>query len=410
MVELDPNAAKEVDASMDTVIATLPNAPSHAATARLRILVLNERDPAHPKAGGAETHVFELFSRLAARGHEIVQYSAGFEGGETKTVQNGIQIERKGGLAAYYASVIPRLRRARAEKEFDLVVECLNKVPFYSPLYAGIPVLTLCHHLFGEIAFQQVSFPIATGVFLAERGLPWAYRKSLFLAISESSRDDLIRRGIGEKHILVSHPGIDRPVNADGGIRQAEIEGQRSMRITYVGRLERYKRVDILLQAASALIEEYPDLSVCIIGRGPERGRLEVLAEKLGLSKRTEFTGFISNAERDALLADSRACIFPSEKEGWGLTVIEANALGTPVVARNAEGLRDSVRHQETGFLIPSDNPADYARALARLLEDNESVHAMRREAVLWSERFDWERATDDLEGLIAKNLAAAQS
>lgn len=390
----------------DCVPETRPENELRSGTARRRILVLNERDPAHPKAGGAETHVFELFSRLAARGHHIVQYSTGFEGGEERSVEGGIHLERRGGLPAYYASVLSRVRRARANHEFDLVVECLNKVPFYSPLYAGVPVLALCHHLFGEVAFAQVAFPIAAGVFAAERGLPWAYRKSLFLTISESSRDDLIRRGLREEKILVSHPGIDRPIDAEGRIREPDLDSERAMRITYVGRLERYKRVDIFLRAAAALVETFPELKICIIGRGAERENLEALAEKLGLRGRTAFAGFVSNAERDALLADSRACIFPSEKEGWGLTVIEANALGTPVVARNAEGLRDSVRHQETGFLVPSEDPAEYARALAWLLEDNGPVRAMRREALAWSERFDWDRATDDLEALIERSLA----
>ncbi len=400
--------SSESDAITDCVNETLPENGIRSGTVRRRILVLNERDPAHPKAGGAETHVFELFSRLAARGHHIVQYSAGFAGAKERSIDGGIHLERRGGLPAYYTSVLPRVSRARADKEFDLVVECLNKVPFYSPLYAGVPVLALCHHLFGEVAFQQVAFPIAAGVFVAERGLPWAYRKSLFLAISESSRDDLISRGLAENNILVSHPGIDRPIDADGRVREPDLDGERAMRITYLGRLERYKRVDILLQAATALIENFPELKICIIGRGPERENLEALAGKLGLLERTEFAGFVSNAERDALLADSRACVFPSGKEGWGLAVIEANALGTPVVARNAQGLRDSVRHQETGFLVPSEDPADYARALARLLEDNDSVRAMRREALAWSERFDWERATDDLEALIERSLAEA--
>ncbi|MFK7895400.1 MAG: glycosyltransferase family 4 protein [Myxococcota bacterium] len=370
-----------------------------------RILVLNERDPEHPKAGGAETHVFELFSRLAARGHQVTQYVSGFPGGAQSSLQSGIQIERRGGLAAYYASVIPRLRRAKRKQEFDLVVECLNKVPFYTPLYAGIPVLALCHHLFGEVAFQQVALPIAAGVFTAERGIPWAYKKSLFLAISESSRDDLIRRGLDPRMITVSHPGIDRPLAADGLEQEPNIKDDRALRITYVGRLERYKRIDIFIEAAALLKERFPELILTIIGRGPERDRLESLARERGLGECTEFPGFISNEARDALLADSRACIFPSEKEGWGLTVIEANALGTPVVARDAEGLRDSVRHQETGLLVPSEDPADYARALSRLLETNETVFEMRQAAVDWSRRFDWTRATDDLEELVEKSL-----
>ena len=125
-------------------------------------MILNERDPAHPRAGGAETHVAEIFSRLARRGHTIRQVSAGFRGGEARSTLDGIQIERSGPLPRYYAGIPRRLLRARRDGEFDLVVECLNKVPFYSPLFAGCPVLALCHHLFGEVAYAQVSAPLAS--------------------------------------------------------------------------------------------------------------------------------------------------------------------------------------------------------------------------------------------------------
>jgi hypothetical protein len=116
-------------------------------TAPIRILLLNERDMEHPKAGGAEVHVERLFSRLAARGHRVVHYSSGFSSGirsaPLRAVRHGIEIERCGALPAYYAGMPLRVARAGRSGDFDLVVECLNKLPFYSPLYAGIPVLAL---------------------------------------------------------------------------------------------------------------------------------------------------------------------------------------------------------------------------------------------------------------------------
>ena len=197
-------------------------------TAPIRILVLNERDMEHPKAGGAEIHVERLFARVAARGHPVVHYSTGFRRvahaadqppffpgtpvrAPRRSVRHGIEIERFGPLAAYYAGMPWRVARACRRGEFDLVVECLNKIPFYSPLYAGIPVLALCHHLFGEVAFDQVAWPIAAAVLGAERGIPRAYRDTDFLAISPSTRDDLLARGIAASRIGISLPGIDRP-------------------------------------------------------------------------------------------------------------------------------------------------------------------------------------------------------
>lgn len=367
-----------------------------------RILVLNERDPAHPKAGGAEIHLAEIFSRLAARGHHVHWLVSGFRGGARHTTLDGMHLERCGALPRYYGGMPVRVRRACAAGGIDLVVDCLNKVPFHSPLYAGRPVLALCHHLFGEVAFQQVAWPIAAGVFLAERGLATVYRRCLFVAISESSRDDLVARGIAPERIRLSHPGIRRPE------RKIDPEAPRPCRIAYVGRLERYKRVDVLLEAAAALVERFPELEIVVIGRGPERARLESRARALGLADRTRFTGFVDDTERDALLAGTRACVFASEKEGWGLTVIEANALATPVVASDVPGLRDSIRHEQTGLLVPAGDVPAFADALERLLAEDAFSLGIRRAAYEWSRHFDWSRAADEMEAAIEAVIEAA--
>lgn len=360
-------------------------------SAPIRILVLNERDMDHPKAGGAEIHVERLFGRLAARGHRVVHHSVAFESAPRRAVRAGIEIERFGPLAAYYAGMPVRVARAARRGEFDLVVECLNKIPFYSPLYAGVPVLAVCHHLFGEVAFDQVPWPIAAAVFVAERGIPRAYHETDFLAISKSTRDDLVARGIDPARIRTSLPGLDPPTLA------VDPDAPRPPRIAYVGRLEPYKRIELLLEAAVLLLPRFPELEIVVIGRGSERQRLVARAQALGLAPRTRFTGFVADAERDALLASSRACVFASHKEGFGLTVIEANSLATPVVARDAPGLRDSVRDGETGRLVAGDDPADWARALAPLLAQGDEALAMRRRALAESKRFDWDRSADEL-------------
>ena len=281
-----------------------------------------------------------------------------------------------------------------------MVVECLNKVPFFSPLYSAAPVLALCHHLFGETAFSQVPWPVAAGVWLAERPLPPVYRRQRFVAISESSRDDLVRRGIPVERIRVSHCGIRAPK-----VEAPPILG-RAPRVVYVGRLEAYKRIDVLLHAMVRVRDALPAAELVVIGRGSERARLEALARELGLEASTCFAGFVSDDERDALLARARVCVCASEKEGWGLTVIEANALGTPVVASDAPGLRDSVRHGETGFLVPPGDPGAFAERIAELLTDEERARAMSERALAWSRSFDWDAAADDM----AEEIEAARA
>jgi glycosyltransferase involved in cell wall biosynthesis len=137
---------------------------------------------------------------------------------------------------------------------------------------------------------------------------------------------------------------------------------------------------------------------LALLGRGAERSRLEQRAAELGIRDRVEFAGFVSDAERDAWLARARVCVCASLKEGFGLTVIEANAVGTPNVASDAPGLRDTVRDGETGFLVPGSDPAQFAARIGALLGDDALAARMSNAALAWSQRFDWEVAADAME------------
>jgi glycosyltransferase involved in cell wall biosynthesis len=360
-----------------------------------RVLVLNERDPQHPKAGGAEIHVAEIFRRLAAQGYEITLAASGFRDGAAVDEIDGMRIWRLGGIPTYYLRVAYTTFRETRKGNFDVVVECLNKVPFYSPVYSAAPVLAICHHLFGEVAFQQVPWPVAAAVWSTELLIPSLYKKLPFVAISESSEADLIKRGVDADWVRVSHCGIE-PTQV-----VADTETPRKMRISYVGRLEVYKNVDIMLLACAALTSRFPDLEIYVIGKGVARESLEALAKDLGIDDRTHFTGFISNEERDQLIAETRVCVCPSEKEGWGLTIIESNALGTPVVATNTDGLRDSVRDGETGYLVEHRNVEGFRDRIGELLENDALAAEMSSHALAWSKTFDWDRATTEMAAAI---------
>jgi glycosyltransferase involved in cell wall biosynthesis len=363
----------------------------------LRILILNERDPRHPKAGGAETHVHEVFGRLAARGHAVTEYVSSFEGGAARDEIDAIRFERIASLPAYYPRAAARCAGATRRGEFDVVVECLNKLPFLAPLYSARPVLGLCHHLFGGTAFRQVAWPIALAVVAVERAIPAAYRRAPIVAISESTRDDLVARGISAAQVEVQHPGIRRPEAQPAPI------ATREPLVVYVGRLAAYKRIEVVLDAVAQLVPRHPALRLALLGRGAERVRLEHRADALGIREHVEFAGFVSDAERDAWLARARVCVCASRKEGFGLTVIEANALGTPNVASDAPGLRDTVRHGETGFLVADGDAAQFADRIDALLGDDALAERMSRAALVWSQRFDWERAATAMERSLAR-------
>ena len=371
-----------------------------------RVLVLNERDPLHPAAGGAEVHVAEVSKRMAALGFEITQAACSFPGAPQREEQDGLQVWRLGPLGVYYPRVAWTTARETRRGRFDVVVEHLNKLPFCASAYSAAPVLAVNHHLFGRSAFLQVAWPIAAGVMALERLIPRYYRAVPFLAVSQSSKDDLVARGVPPGQIEIVHNGIRTP---RVGPRPWAL---RRPRIAYLGRLEPYKRVDLLLRAAARLVPRFPDLELVLIGRGSARVGLERLCAELGLSERTRFAGFVPDDERDALLAEARVCACPSVKEGWGITVIEVNALGTPVVATDAPGLRDAVRHGETGLLIADGPPqvfvASLAERMGELLADGALAERLSQGALAWSRHFSWdataERTAHAIETLLARH------
>ena len=361
----------------------------------MRALILNERDARHPRAGGAETHLVEIFRRLVARGLEATLACSSFPGAMAHDSQHGLQVERLGGLPLYYPHAAWHCARETRRGRFDVVVDCLNKVPFLAPAYSGVPVLALCHHLFGTTAFRQVAWPIAATVWSVERLIPRVYARSRFATISESSRDDLIARGIAAERIEVHHPGIREPEIVPRAVTE------RPAQIAYLGRLEPYKNVDVALGALARVARKVEGVSLVIIGTGSDRKRLEGIAARLGVAERTHFAGFVEANERDRILADSRVCVCPSSKEGWGLTVIESNALGTPNVASDAAGLRDSVRHGETGFLVREGDEAGFAARIEELLLDDTLALRMSRAATQWAQGFRWDEAADRMEGAL---------
>ncbi len=366
-----------------------------------RVLILNERDARHPRAGGAEVHVEEIFARLVTRGWQVTQLASSFAGAAPREEVAGLRVRRLGGVPLYYPRAAWSCARETRRGSCDVVVECLNKLPFYAPAYSAVPVLAIAHHLFGETAFEQVAWPVAAMVWTLERAVPRLYRRTPFVAISESTRDDLIRRGIAPDRVRVSHCGLDWPE-----LEPAPI-AERGPRVAYVGRLEPYKRVDLLLEAMARLRDRFPEAQILVIGRGADRARLERIAREAGLAERTRFTGFVSREERDRLLASCRLSVCPSPKEGWGLSVVESNAVGTPVVASDAPGLRDSIDDGKTGFLVPATDADAFAERIARLLSDDALATEMSAAARAWARRFDWDRAADEMAEALQAALAS---
>jgi glycosyltransferase involved in cell wall biosynthesis len=368
---------------------------------RFSLLVINWQDIRNPQAGGAEIHLHAIFGRLAQRGHQVSLLCSGWPGASATDVIDGMKVHRVGGRHTFTLWAAPYYLRHLLDGGFDLVVEDINKIPLYSPLWVRPPVVALVPHLFGDTAFQETSLPLASAVWLAERPLPHFYENSPFLAISESTADDLAARGLPRSSVEVVRPGIDHSrFRPDQSVARFE-----RPTFAYLGRLKRYKGLEAVIHAVARLAEGGVDTRLLVAGRGDHESALREFATLMAPG-RVEFLGFIPEDEKVNLLRKAWATVYPSPKEGWGITNVEAAACGTPALASDSPGLRESVAHDESGLLVPHDDVDAWALALRRIVEDDELRARLRAGAVRFAEGFSWERTADETEALLLDFLA----
>lgn len=364
----------------------------------MRILAFNWRDPRHPEAGGAELHLFEILRRCVRDGDEAVWLAERFPGAPERDLIDGIRVHRCGTWYNAHLSLGSLYRRTYRRERFELVLEDINKVPFFTPLYAAAPVLAIVPHLFGGTVFREASVPVGLLVWAHELMIPTVYRRTPFLAISESTRDDLARRGIARERISVVRCGLTQE---DYGVTTPP-ERRDAPRVVFLGRLRKYKGAQHAIRALPRIRELVPRATLTVIGDGPYRPALERLGRSLGVSESISFLGALPHAAKVAALNEAQVAVCPSPKEGWGLTVIEANACGVPVVASRSPGLVESVRDGETGFLTPHGDAGALAEAVARLLNDRDLRLRQAAAARTWAAGFDWERCYRESRAVMA--------
>ena len=367
----------------------------------MKLLLVNWQDIENPQAGGAEIHLHEIFGRLAQRGHEVTLLCGGWPGCPPRARIDGMDVQRVGRRETFGLLAFPYFRRVLSRERWDLLVEDVNKMPLYTPLW-GLPrTAALVPHLFGATAFLELPPPLAAAVWLSERPLGRIYRRTPFEAISESTRDDLVGRGIPRENIEVIYPGIDTTGYTPlAGTRAPTPE------FAYLGRLKRYKGVHLVIDAFARM--QRGDATLAIAGAGDYRDDLEKQVRSLDLGNRVRFLGRISEPEKLDLLRRSWALVFASPKEGWGITNLEAAACATPVVASNSPGIRESVRDGDTGFLVPHGDTAAMAAAMDRIAASRELVERLGVNARRFAESFTWDRAAQETERHLGRLIGGA--
>jgi glycosyltransferase involved in cell wall biosynthesis len=372
--------------------------------ARTSVLFLNWRDPAHPQAGGAEAYCFEIARRLAGSNARVTLFAARFPGSRACEWADGVRVLRGGGSYGVYLAAARHLLRNR--HTYDAVVDFQNGIPFFSPLFTPRRTADVCviHHIHQKQFDLFFRWPMnAVGRRLEKQISRLVYRGHAIVAVSPSTREG-IRAELGFRNPVYLVPNGSPPPSP------APVARAAAPTVAVVTRMTPQKRVDLLLRALPALREQWPDLRVDLAGDGGELPALRALASALGLDSAVTFHGHVSEAHKQALLGRAWLTVVPSLAEGWGLTVIEANSLGTPALAFDVPGLRDAVRHGHNGWLAPDGAPL--AEALATALTELSDTGARDRLAErcrAWSARFSWDDSAERLAQVILEESRRAR-
>lgn len=360
----------------------------------LRIAFLTWRDQRHPEAGGAEVFLERVTGELVARGHRVTIFTARYAGSlPGEVLHDGRRIVRVGGRYTVYPRVALEVLRRR--REFDAIVDIQNGVPFWSPLFTGKRVVCVVHHVHREQ--WAAVFPPATariGWTLESKAGPAVYRHCDFLAVSGSTAQDLAGVGVPPERIHVAYSGLDRYPDLGA------YDPGGPPRLVAIGRLVPHKRVELAIDAVATLRSHYPDVTLDVAGTGYHEEELIRHAHARGVADRVRFAGRISEDEKNLLLSRATVHLVPSFKEGWGLTIIEAAAQGTPSVAfRSAGGTTESIIDGRTGLLADSED--QFLDLTARILREPELRAQLSKNASEHSLKFDWASTARSLEELL---------
>ncbi|ACU74533.1 glycosyl transferase group 1 [Catenulispora acidiphila DSM 44928] len=381
----------------------------------MRVAILNWRDPWQRSAGGAEAFAHEVARGFVARG-DTVDFLTSREPGQPRSeLHEGIRWLRRGGRWTVYAGVFGRLIRARLRgPAYDFVIDCQNGIPFFSPLAVSrrrTGVAIVVHHVHDEQFATHFSRPLAAlGRWLEGPAARQVYRRHTAVAVSESTITAMRTRLRWTGAIELIHNGV-----ATEGFQRLSLPpalplaSASAPRLVAVGRLVRHKRLEHVLHLADDLAETWPGIEIHIIGRGPDESRIREAASRLHHADRVHIHGHLATQAKNHLLQSAWLHLSASQGEGWGLSVLEAAALGVPTVAYDVDGLRDAIRDGVTGWLVPpGDTLADTVSGVLKELDsDPERASEVKGACLAWAARFDWERTRNAMAQLAVRNSRA---
>jgi glycosyltransferase involved in cell wall biosynthesis len=347
----------------------------------MRFLMLNWRDPHNPMAGGAERVTWGYLTALQARGHEVFCFTFQYPGAGPEESISGIQVVRGGGTGTAISKAI---RWYRQQPPFDLVIDQHHGIPWFAPWWCRTRCVAYVHEVLGPIWTSFYPRSIAAMGQAQERWTHWLYRKIPFFTGSNATKIRLQKHGV--RNVTVIPYGVDTIALLELPPKPLQLP----LRLLVVSRLAPNKRIDQAVLTLKCLLRQGTDATLTIIGTGELESQLRQLVQREQLTKSVIFTGKLSEEEKDHFLQEAHFLLHTSLREGWGLNVIEANAMGTPAAVYPVEGLVESTLHNETGWVASEETPESLAEGLLRLSRDPERYQRYRVAAWKRARQFHW--------------------
>ena len=352
-------------------------------------------------AGGAEVVNGQLAQRLVRDGHEVIFLVRGFAGAPAEETRHGYRIIRVGDFHSVYWEAY-RYYRKHLQGWADLVIEEVNTIPFFCNWYVRERNILFFHQLCREIWFYEMgSFKGIFG-YVAETIYLMLLGNRDVITVSDSSKRDLSRYGFKRNRIKVIGEGIELEPVTDLSLKKFEQPTMLSL-----GALRPMKRTDHIVRAFELAKKDLPNLRLVVAGDPSGNDKVRKVIEASPYRDSIEFLGKVSREKKIELMQRAHLVCVASVKEGWGLVVTEANSQGTPAVAYDIDGFRDSIRHGETGLLTEKNDPESLAKAVVSLLSDTERYAMMRKNGWEWSKEKTFEQSyADFLEAIAMPSLS----
>ena len=368
----------------------------------LSILIFNWRDPKHPLAGGAEQMVLEHAKYWKSKGANITWFASGFPKGKKFELLDGITYIREGSHFTVALMAFIYFMKGKFGK-IDLVVDCFHFFPYFTPLYMrNVKKISIIHEVAGNLWFDNLLFPLAVIGYFIEPYIMRLYSNVNFITGGDSTKKDHLSLGFRGKNINVINHGIRKSTIK-------KVLKDKNPVLIFLGRISKDKGIEDALMTLGLLARDYKDIMLWIVGKSESHDyekKVKSLMKQFEVSKNCKWFGYVSEKEKYSLLAKSWILIHPSKKEGWGLNVIEANSVNTPVVGYKVPGLFDSIVDGKTGILVDCE-ALSMADGVESLLRNKKLYLKMSNEAKLWSERFTWDKAGEKSYALITKIISS---